>query len=417
VQGNRTAQRPENARTYNRALVYRSIWEQEETSRSDLAKVTGLSVPITTEIVGELIDASLVRETGTRDSTGGRPSIGLRSATDAWYILAIDIARFRTTIAIIDLKGGVVDSFATPTLNSSDPATNLSWLIDLVADRLRKQPRARKRLLGIGIGAPGPLYAEKGEFLSVTNFGDWHDLALRDALERRFRVPVKVDNDANVCALAHCFFGIGREVSDFAYFAVGSGVGSGVVLHGNVYRGSHGLAGEIGHTTVEVNGPKCPCGNYGCLELYTTVAATLARWGSRDQVDVSDETAGVEALMRAVALGEQGALSAIARTAEYLSVGVINLVNSYDPEVVIIGRELARAGKPIIEPIQRAVAGRAFPAARRPIRVVQDSLGDAAPITGAFCLVLSELMDPSAPMLDGLVASATGSKLIATATS
>jgi predicted NBD/HSP70 family sugar kinase len=232
--------------------------------------------------------------------------------------------------------------------------------------------------------------------------------AIRTAVQRRFKVAVKVDNDANVCALAHCFFGIGLEITNFVYFAVGSGVGSGVVLNGKVFRGAHGLAGEVGHITVDIHGPKCPCGNYGCLELYTTVSATLARWVNAPAgVTRGDEVAGVDALIRAADLGENEALATIARTAEYLSVGIVNVINSFDPDVVVIGRELARSGALLIDPIRRAVAERAFPAVHRPVRIEPDSLADATPITGAFCLVLSDLMDPAQPLLDQFVTAAS----------
>ena len=400
------AQRPEDARSFNRALVYRCIWEHDSISRSDLSRTTGLSAPVITAIVAELIDAALVRESGHRDSTGGRRSMALSIDVGSWNAVAIDIARHRTTLAVIDPIGNVLKERVTTTSNSADPHANLRWLIGLISDLLSSVPRSKGRLLAIGIGAPGPLHAETGEILNVTDFGDWHDLDLRMALERRFNVPVRVENDANVCAIAQRFFGVGRDVEDFVYLALGSGVGAGVFVGGHLYRGSNWLAGEIGHTTIDVRGPTCPCGNIGCLELFTTVSAAMARWpgAPQDRVD-GDEVMAIQALDDAAKRGDEGALAAIAQTAAYVAAGVVNVVNFLDPEVVIVGRELGQLGSLLIDPIRRAVASRTFPDAQRTIRVESDPLGASTPVRGAFCLILQELVDSRSPLLEGMVAA------------
>ena len=173
-----SAQRPQYARRFNRALVYRCVWENDGISRSELARLTGRSAPVVTDIVAELIEASLIYEAGPRSSTGGRPSTALQVRAAAWNVLAIDIARRRTTLALTDLKGGIQYEATAPTSHAVDPGANLRWLIEVIGDFLGKH-KASRRLLGISIGAPGPLYSDTGEILEVTNFGDWHDLALR----------------------------------------------------------------------------------------------------------------------------------------------------------------------------------------------------------------------------------------------
>ncbi|HXT35371.1 MAG TPA: ROK family protein, partial [Chloroflexota bacterium] len=330
----------------------------------------------------------------------------LRLAELAAFVLAVDLARHRTRVAITDLNATILYQVSVPTNDALDPQANLHWLEHLLADALAAQGTPRPYLLGIGVGAPGPLHTTTGEILVPTNFGHWHNLPLRSALAARFGVPVRVDNDANACALAQHWLGAGRELRDFVYVAAGSGVGAGVVIDGDLYRGAHDLAGEIGHATVEVSGPLCPCGNAGCLELYTTLRATLARWfGAPQPATLADEISGITALIAAAQAGDDTARAALSLSAQYLGAGVINVINAYDPQVVFIGRELAAAGDLILRPIRAAVERRAFPATRRSVPIEPDLLGEDSPLLGAACLVLRELFVDSDLLNDRILAA------------
>jgi len=400
---------PIHVRHHNRALVLRTAWEQGSVSRAELSRLTGISGPIITDIVNELLMAKLVREDGLQQSSGGRRATALRIAEQARYVVGVDLARDRTRVAISDLNGRLLHRLSVPTSDLPDPQANLRWLQDLIAAVLAEHAISRERLLGIGIGAPGPLSNTTGEILAPTNFGHWQRLPIRSTLESRFGVSVRVDNDANACALAQQLFGVGRNTRNFVYFAAGSGVGAGLVMNGEIYRGGHDLAGEIGHTTVEPNGPLCPCGNRGCLELYTTVRATLARWpGASLPITPVNEILEAKALIMSARNGDQQARNALATTARYLSIGVINAINAYDPDLVIIGRELADAGDLVIDPIREEVARRAFPTAMRRVLIEPDLLAEDTPLLGAVCLVLRELFVDTS-LLSNLILSSEGS--------
>jgi len=395
-------------RRHNRALVLRTIRERPGSSRVELARLTTLSGPTISAVVSELRDARLVREDGLGRSTGGRRATSLRIVEDAGCILAVDLARHRTRVAITDLNAAILYQVSVPTHDAADAQVNLCWLEDLIDAVLvgqLGQAAPYANVFGIGVGAPGPLRTTTGTILAPTNFGHWHNLPLRSALEKRFGVAVRIDNDANACALAQRWLGAGRGLRDFVYVAAGSGIGAGIVIDGELYRGAHDLAGEIGHATVEATGPLCPCGSLGCLELYTTLRATLARWPAAPRpVTPADEIRGIAMLIAAARGGDDVARQALSTSAYYLALGVVNAINSYDPQVVFIGRELAAAGDLVIGPIREAVARRAFVATGRTTAVEHDALGEGAPLLGAACLVLRELFIDS-ELLDDVILS------------
>jgi len=399
-------------RRHNRALVLRTIRERPAVSRVELARLTTLSGPTISAVVSELRDARLVREDGLGRSTGGRRATSLRIVEDTGYILAVDLARHRTRVAITDLNAAILYQVSVPTHDAADAQANLRWLEDLIGAVLvgqLGQAAPCANVFGIGVGAPGPLRTTTGTILAPTNLAHWHNLPLRSALEKRFGVPVRVDNDANACALAQRWLGAGRGLRDFVYVAAGSGIGAGIVIDGELYRGAHDLAGEIGHATVEATGPLCPCGNLGCLELYTTLRATLARWpGAPQPATPADEISGIAMLIAAARGDDDEARTALAVSARYLAVGVVNAINSYDPQVVFIGRELAAAGDLVIGPIREAVARRAFAATGRAIAVEHDALGEGAPLLGAACLVLRELFVDSELLNDVILSARNG---------
>jgi len=383
---------PLDARRHNRPLVLRSIWEGDGVSRAELSRLTRLSGPVITDIVGELLAAGLIREDGQKVSTGGRRATILRMDEQARHVVAVDLARHQTRVAITDLNATVLHQVSVPTSGFLDPRANLRWLQGIISRAINDYGLPRERLLGIGVGAPGPLSTTTGEILAPTNFGAWQRISLRSALEQAFKVTVRVDNDANACALALRMFGPGRTARDFVYLAAGSGVGAGIVIDGEVYRGGHDLAGEIGHATVEPDGPHCPCGNVGCLELYTTVRATLARaMRTLPPATALDELSAIRALIESAHAGNEDAQNALATTARYLAIAAVNAINAFDPHVVFIGRELAAADELILGPVRAVVAERAFTATGRKVPIERDPLGDDTPLLGAASLVLREL--------------------------
>ena len=278
----------------------------------------------------------------------------------------------------------------------------LDRLTAMTADLLSWAQARQWRVAGIGIGAPGPLNARDGIIVAPPNFPLWRNVPIRQIVEARFGLPVWLDNDANAQALAEGRFGAAQAFSSFIYIAVGMGVGAGLIINGALHRGAHNVEGELGHTTVEAAGPRCSCGNRGCLELYTStpaVVATAVAALHRGEHSLISELAAerfdlvtIHMIAQAAYAGDQLALRILEQVAVYLGVGVVNAINLLGPEAVILGREDIQAcGELLLGPIRATVAERCFAMAAEQVQILPAQLGDDAPAIGAACLVLEQL--------------------------
>lgn len=380
---------PADARVHNRSLLFRSIWGHPGISRAELARLTNVSAPVAGRIVGELQAAGLVREEGSSRVTGGRPGAALYVEERSRYIVAVDLARQVTRVAVMDLSPTPITEQTFITRRASDPAANVEALCSQISEVIDNSGIAGESLLGIGIGAPGPLRTDTGKVLACTNFNEWHGVELRTVVEESFGLLTVVDNDANACALAQALLGEGRALADFVYLAVGSGIGAGVVINGVLHLGNNGFAGEVGHLTIDLDGPLCACGNVGCLEQYVTVAATIKRYSGTAP---GDEDAALDHMIEAATQGDERARKAIEASGQYLGVAVNNIINTYDPEAIFVGRELARAGVLLFAPMYDIVQQRAFKGTNRRVRIVEDKLSPSTPLMGAASLILDRFL-------------------------
>lgn len=386
----------------NSAAVLDVIQRRRGISRAELATVTGLTQAAISKIVADLIAIRLVEEEGQSVSAGGRPPVRLTINAEAAHVIGIDLARSGIQGVLVDLSGQIHHRLADDSRLAQAADITLERLATMIGELLSWARARRWRVAGIGIGAPGPLNARDGIILAPPNFPLWRNVPIRQIIEERFGLPVWLDNDANAQALAEGRFGAGQAFSSFIYIAVGTGVGAGIIINGALHRGVHNVEGELGHITVEVAGPRCGCGNRGCLELYTstpaivaTAAAALAR---SEHSLLSELTAGrldqitIHAIAEAARAGDKLALRVLEQVAVYLGVGVVNAINLFGPETVIFGREVIQAcGELLLGPIRATVAERCFATAAERVQIVPAKLGEDAPIIGAACLVLEDL--------------------------
>lgn len=396
----------------NRATIFRAIRALGPIARVDLARQTKLNPGTVTNIVDELLAAGLVGETGRGPSRIGRRPVNLEVNPAARYAIGVDLARAAVTGAVVDLAGGQRERIGAPA-GPWTSETVLATARQTIADLLgRLSPAERRAVVGIGIGAPGPLSIRSGRFLAPPSFGTWQDLSLRDEIARHFGLPTYVDNNANTSTLAELWFGAGQGHENFVLLTLGIGVGAGLVLDGDLYRGEHDVAGEFGHISINADGPRCACGNFGCLELYVSVPRVLAAARAalatgepsaiRDLLGPGDELA-YPILLAAVEAGDPLASRVFADTARYLAAGLVTIVNALDPQVVLLGRELADAGELLLAPIREEVSRRVFPALRDSVRIERAALHDA-PVVGAATLALHEFFQ--APLAQALAAGA-----------
>ncbi|MCC6928691.1 MAG: ROK family protein [Gemmatimonadaceae bacterium] len=250
----------------------------------------------------------------------------------------------------------------------------------------------REDFLGVGVGSPGPLDREKGIIITTPNLG-WVNFPLRDAIATRVGLPVKIDNDANCATLGEWWMGAARGGRNVVGVTIGTGIGGGLILEGRLYHGSSDIAGEIGHTTIDVTGRRCKCGNYGCLEAYASGPSIAER--AREQLQGDHESimyqlvqGEMERLTAAIVYdaarkGDETALEVVRETARFLGAGLANLLNVFNPDVVVIAGGVTQAGATLFEPLKREVRKRAFAAAVDACRIVPGSLPGNAGVVGA----------------------------------
>lgn len=396
----------QSVRRSNRAAIFRALHALAPIARVDLARQSGLNPGTVTNIIDELLASGLVRETGRSSGPAiqhrrvGRRPVNLEVDPDARFAVGIDLARNAVTGSVVNLAGYTLTTVSEPTgaLVSSAVIAQVSRVAERAVDQLPAPER--ERIVGAGVGAPGALSFRSGRFQPPPSYGDWKEIDLQREIEDAIGLATTVDNNANTAALAELWFGAGAGMQNFALLNLGTGVGTGLVLDGDLYRGEHDLAGEIGHVSIAMDGPRCACGNSGCLEMYVSVPRVLA--AARAAIETGEPTLlrkvgaasdpaipTIEGLIAAAQSGDALALRVLEDVARFLAVGIVNIINTLDPEVVFIGRELAAAGDILLDPVREEVRRRVLPVLRPTVRIEAATLPNA-PVVGAAVLALQK---------------------------
>jgi len=379
----------ESLRERNRLRVVDALRQRGAISRSDIARQTGLSRSTVSSLVADLQADGLVVERPepglAHGSQGGRPPILLSFDASAGAAVGIDFGHSHLRVAVSDLASTILAERSRPLDTDHDAQQGLDAAAELVADTLADAGVARSAVLGAGMGLPGPIGSGEGVVGTSAILPGWIGMTAEAEMRRRLDIPVMVDNDANLGALAEAAFGAGRDAGDLVYLKVSSGIGAGLILNGRLYRGSGGLAGELGHVLVNPDGIVCRCGNRGCLE---TVAATGALIDLLRRSHGEDLT--VQAMLDLAHAGDAGCRRVIHDAGRALGQVVATLFNVLNPELVVVGGELARAGELLLAGVRESVARAALPETSRGADVVVGTLGDRAQVLGALALVVSE---------------------------
>lgn len=263
---------------------------------------------------------------------------------------------------------------------------------DTIAQTIAETGATRADFAGIGIGAPGPLDRETGVVLITPNLG-WTDYPLRDRISNAVGLPAALDNDANCATLGEWWIGAARGARHAIGITIGTGIGGGLILNGALYHGASGIAGEIGHTSIDANGRRCKCGNYGCLEAYASGPAIAVR--AREALDGGESSLlpsmvdgeldriTAQTVYHAAERGDQVALGVVRATAGFLGTGIANLLNIFNPDVVVIAGGVTQAGDALFEPLRAEVRRRAFKPAVAVCRIVPGELPGTAGVAGA----------------------------------
>lgn len=410
--GERGATDLHSLRQANRTLVLNCIRVEGPLARVTIARRTGLSRTTVGSLVDALLKEGLVREgcTVSAAPSGGRRATLVHFNEAAGYILGVDLGRSHLTLLATDLAANVIARHSGPFDCSLGADICLPQLVREVCAFTAAAHIEWDSVVGLGLGIPGPMDAEQRMLVAPPRMPSWDGVDLLRYLRRELHVPVYLGNDANMGARGESRFGAGRGLWDFAYVKVGTGIGCGLVIAGDIYRGSRGSAGELGHVTIDADGPLCECGNRGCLETMAAapqIVADAVRGSSlrralgaeapaftgsrmlagRQDVDVADVVVAAQD-------GDAACRAALERAGELIGVALASLVNLFGPSVILLDGSVARAGDLVLDPIRRALTTRSLPAASDGVRIITGALGDNAIALGGVAAVIDAAFGP-----------------------
>ena len=372
-------------RERNRARVMSVIRERARPSQADIARATGLSRTTVHSLIAELKAEGLVAELDTAPvgRMSGRPGVHLALRDAARAAIGIDFGHSHIAVAVSDLARNLIAERHADVDVNHQATEALEKAACMAEDALHEAGIAHESVVGVGIGIPGPVDRERGTARSATILPGWVGLRIADAMEQRLRLPIAIENDANLGALAEMTWGAGRGCSNFAYIKAATGIGAGIVIDGRLLHGVSGTAGEIGHTTLDEAGALCYCGNRGCLETVASGPAIirLVAHGTPDA-----PTLGV-VIDRAVA-GDLRCRRAIADAGREIGVAVAGLCNLINPERVVVGGLLSRAGDLLLIPLRTSLERHAVQAAAEKVEVVAAEFVERSELLGAVALAL-----------------------------
>ncbi|HEX4790104.1 MAG TPA: ROK family transcriptional regulator [Actinospica sp.] len=388
IQGDRSTgtDSPIGLTDLGRVRVLRALAEHEQLSRAELVGRTGLARATVSSIVYELINGNLVRESGAADAPGsrtGRPAQALSLVPDAAYALGLDMAHDHVRTVLTDLVGTVLWDQTRPVAVDGDPERALDTAVRLIDGAIADVHAPREKILGLGAGFACPVDKERRQLHAEGIMPGWVGVQPVEELTRRTGLSTQIINDANAGVLAEQRFGAARGCDNALYLRLSSGIGAGAICDGRMLTGHGGIAGELGHVVVEPHGLLCRCGNRGCLETIASppaIADLLTRsWGRRIGA------AEVPELLRRA---DRGTARAVADAGEAVGRVLAITVMMLNPEMIVVGGELAAAGETLFEPMLSRINRNTMVCHAESLRIVPSALGDSAGVRGAAALVL-----------------------------
>jgi glucokinase-like ROK family protein len=388
-------------RKFNTAVVLDILRRQAPVSRAEVAACTGLNRSTISSIVNGLLEDGLVQETTLQSDRVGRPGMLLELNPGGGFAVGVELG--------VDFISVIGTDFVAHALWHqrvvSDPADGqlqiLERAVALTQAALDDGTARGLRPLGIGVGVPGLVDLREGMLRLAPNLG-WKNTPLRLMWTQRFNLPVFVENDGNAAALGEYYFGVARGINNFIYLNASIGLGAGVLIGGKLFRGSRGYAAEIGHMTLDPNGELCGCGKRGCLEtmvgprtVVRRVRQALAAGAASTRLPVSG--VGLNAITydqvtEAARQGDATSLAALQEVGKYLGIGIANLTNIFNPQMVVLGGALNSASDILLPIVERVVSASAMGIIGEDVKIIPSAHGTEACVMGAVALVLDDIL-------------------------
>ena len=375
-------------KSVNKSLILNKIRTNQPISRAQIAKETKLTPPTVSNIVKELLEQEIIKESDLGVSKGGRKPTMLQDNSNRFYVIGVDVGPNTIDCLITDLSGKVLERSSSKLngeLTNEKFLTKLKDIIHHIIQSISEQ----EKIIGIGIAMHGVVDVENGISLFAPNL-KLSNIPIKEELEKEFDLVVKVENDARAMALGESWFGQHDNPLSMLVVNIGSGVGAGVVVNGKLYHGANDLAGEVGHMTIDLNGDICDCGNKGCLQTFATGSAIVKK---ANQVSNEPIQSGEEVYKLAKS-GKQDYITILEETGRIIGIGLTNLIHIINPELIVLGGGVTKSEKFLLKPIKEEIRNRGLTKNAMETKVVISSHGDDATLLGSISLVLIELFEP-----------------------
>lgn len=372
----------------NRVNVLKMLMLYAPVSRIELSKRTGLSKMTLTNIINEFREEKIVEETEKDTSTSsGRKPIMLTLTDHGIVGIGVYISRRNIRGCVVSMGGTILNQVKQPLANG-ETSQSLMEKISITVESLLKTIHSAK-IAGIGIASIGPLNIHDGLILSPPDFYGIKNVPVKNMLEEKFGLPTYLENDMNVSVLAEKYFGHAKENKDFIYLGVTNGIGSGIMVNNRLLLGNMGFAGEIGHTTIHYGGKECLCGQKGCLEQYADCRAVVneAKELFKDRPDIT-----YEEITKGLLEGDVTCKKLIEKQCKYLSYAIVNLINLFDPECIILGHDIAYSEDFAIQNLQKQIKGKPLIADYKETPILLSKFYDKAPLIGSATLAFDKYL-------------------------
>lgn len=376
-------------------------------SQTQLAQLTGFSQGTVSNVVKRLLKDGWIQEKCRTSNSGrGRPCILLSVNPDSVFAIGIDVGGQNLRVGLVNLAGEILDINMESTRPKMGPEDILQRTREMARRIIARSSVAREKIGGLGFALSGIIDPEEGVCLFCPNLPGWIDVRVREFFSEEFGNNVMVDDSVRMMALAEKCYRHGRNMDNLIYIGLGVGIGCAIFIHGELYRGHTGLAGEFGHITVDETGPLCQCGNSGCLEAVASANAITQRAWEAIQSGVYstisaeiDEIRGkndVKAIFLAAKEGDKLAFDVLDKTGEYIGIGIAALINLFNPSAVVVGGGVAHAGEILMPSIERAVRKRALGMLSRTVPLQQSQLLDKhAGVIGGATAIFNKILNPT----------------------
>jgi predicted NBD/HSP70 family sugar kinase len=370
----------------NKSIVFTYIGNNGPVSRAQISKETGLNKATVSTMVSELINDSFVYEIGAGQSSGGRKPVLLYFNNLAGYSIGIDLGVNYLLAVLTDLSGNIIDEINRP-LKETEFDYVMNEIFSIIEALIAKVPESPYGIVGIGIGVPGMIDKEEN-VLFAPNL-KWDQVDMKQMIEKKFNIPTKIENEANAGCYGEQLYGAGKNIANLIYLSIGIGIGGGIIINNTLYTGSSGISGEMGHITIESNGKKCRCGNSGCWELYASESALLEESKAAGSFDGE---LSIETIINEARKGNRQVLHLLNNIGENIGIGLTNIINTFNPEMIIIGNRMAQLENWITNPINRMLSERLSTYHKNNTNIRFSSLGIYSSALGASSFSITKFL-------------------------